>query len=143
MKRKETRFLILFFIIFNIFLILIGCSNTINEKSTNPSSSKDTLMFLGESKNWIATFTVIFENEDTHKRYLDVKLKEKGSIKGIIEYALYKNGEKQTFGTGEAGSKIGGMGGGTGIAPKESDNYVLSIKWKDGEETFPLNIQNQ
>jgi hypothetical protein len=85
------------------------------------------MIFIGESKNWIASYTIKFNRDDTFARLLDIKPKNSESIKGVIEYTLYRNGEKQTYGTGEIGNKIGGLGGGNGSKPLMNDKYVINI----------------
>jgi hypothetical protein len=127
---------LLFIILLSLFTIL-GC----NTKTNELDQSNNNMIFTGESKHWLATYSIEFNNDNTFKRLLDIKLKESNTIDGLIEYTLYKNGEKQTYGTGEAGSKIGGTGGGSGAKPLKNDKYVLEIKWKDGEETFPLDLK--
>lgn len=132
MVKTIKRNLLFIMIILSLFTIF-GC----NSKKII-DQPKSNMIFMGESKHWLATYTINNKEDNTFTRILDIKLKESNSAQGIVEYALLKNGEKETYGTGEAGSKIGGTGGGSGAKTLKSDNYVLEIKWNDGEETFPL-----
>lgn len=134
---KTKKSLLLSVIILLACLTILGC----NTKMRKTDQSNTNMTFFGESKNWLATYTINFEKDNNFTTNLDIKLKDSNSAKGITEYTLYKNGEKQTYGTGEAGSKIGGTGGGSGAKPLNSDKYVLKIKWKDGQETFPLELK--
>lgn len=120
-----------------LLFTICGC----NTKTNKLDQSNNNMVFIGESKHWLATYTINFFEDNTFKRLLDIKPKESNSVNGLIEYSLFKNGEKETYGTGEAGNKIGGTGGGSGAKPQKSDKYVLVTKWEDGEETFPLDLK--
>jgi hypothetical protein len=123
-----------------LVLNTIGCS--FDSRSNNSTEVNiNAFNFSGESKHWTATYKQIINNDDTHESKLDIRLKEQNYYSGKIEYTLYKNGDKKTYGTGEASGKIGGTTGGNGAKPQKSDKYILEITWEDGKETFPLDLQ--
>ena len=128
------RFSLFIMILWSLFAIF-GCNTTKNEMG-----KANNIIFMGESEHWLATYTVKNEKDNKFTRILDIRRKEANTDQGIIEYTLFKNGERES-GTGEAGSRIGDRGGASEAKILKSDKYVLEIKWKEGKETFPLDLK--
>jgi len=129
------RFSLFIMILLSLFAIF-GC----NTKENEINQANNNLIFMGESKHWLATYTVKNKEDNKFTRVLDISRKESNSDQGIIEYTLFKNGEKEN-GTGEAGSRIGDIGDASEAKILKSDKYVLEIRWKEGKETFPLDLK--
>lgn len=117
-------------------MTIAGCSNP--HKSENVVKNENyVLNYTGESEHWTANYNITVTGQWYNAR-LKIKPKDK-SIAGEIEYALYKNGHKETFGREKiTGVDIGGTSGGNGMKPDEGDAYAMQIKWGGKEEVFPL-----
>jgi len=93
------RFSLFIMILWSLFAIF-GCNTTKNEMG-----KANNMIFMGESEHWLATYTVKNEKDNKFTRILDIRRKEANTDQGIIEYTLFKNGERES-GTGEAGSRL-------------------------------------
>lgn len=126
-------------IIISSILIFTGCNNN---SLDNTNMSESNLTYIGEGDYWKASYILNLKNGIIYNS-LDIKLKDPTSAAGLMEYSLFENGEKKTYGTGNIGSKIGGTGGGTGQMLRKDEKYVVEIKWNDGhdQETIPLKLK--
>ncbi|KJR45104.1 hypothetical protein UF75_4519 [Desulfosporosinus sp. I2] len=126
---------VLFIILVSVLMTIAGCSSPL--KSGNVARNENyVLNYTGDSEHWTVNYDITVSGQ-WHKASLEIQPKDK-SIIGEIEYALYKNGNKKTYGREEIGTKIGGTGGGNGAKPDEGDAYAIQIKLGGKEEVFPL-----
>ncbi len=136
--RRNNKMLSVILIV--VFIVTVGCSNSISSKNVTKNENY-VLKYIGESAHWVVNYDITVTG-DWKKASLIIKPKDT-SMTGEVEYALYINGNKRTRGHEEISTRIGGISGGNGVRPDDTDAYAIQIKWGDNEEIFPLILMNR
>ena len=123
-------------IIFTIIFLVTGCS----------SASSVNLKIYGESENWKVKHELKVDGIDsTEEKNLYIENKNNEKRIDTINFALYRDGDLTTKGTGipldnnKYIKRSKNMGA---ASPSKESKYVIEIEWDGQKETISLNNTN-